>query len=69
MDQFGRAVSRAFDNLAFTVGDWGGSVGRLLGDAIASVDQTIHQVLPAAIPSWVLLGVVVLVAAWLMFRR
>jgi hypothetical protein len=69
MDQFGRAVSRAFDNLAFTVGDWGASVGRLLGDAIASVDQTIHQVLPAAIPSWVLLGVVVLVAAWLMFRR
>jgi hypothetical protein len=69
MDQFGRAVSRAFDNLAFTVGDWGASIGRLLGDAAASADRAIHQVLPAAIPSWVLLGAVVLVAAWFMFRR
>jgi hypothetical protein len=69
MDQFGQAVSRAFDNLAFTVGDWGASIGRLLGDAIASVDQGIHHVLPAAIPSWVLLGALVLVAAWVMFRR
>ena len=69
MDQFGRAVARAFDNLAFTVGDWGATIGRLLGNAIASVDQAIHQVLPAAIPSWVVLGAVVLVAAWLMFRR
>ena len=69
MDQFGRAVSRAFDNLAFAVGDWGASIGRLLGDAIASVDQGIHQVLPAAIPSWVVLGALILAAAWFMFRR
>jgi hypothetical protein len=69
MDQFGRAVSRGFDDLAFTVGHVGATVGRLLGDAVVSVDQAIHQVLPAAIPSWVVLGAVVLVVAWLMFRR
>lgn len=69
MDQFGREVSRGFDNLAFTVGHIGASVGRFLGEAIASADQAIHQVVPAAIPSWVVLVAVVLVAAWFVFRR
>jgi hypothetical protein len=69
MDQFGRAVSRAFNDLGFTVGHAAQGIGRLLADAIASADRAIHQVLPAAIPSWVLLGAVVVVAAWFLFRR
>jgi uncharacterized membrane protein YeaQ/YmgE (transglycosylase-associated protein family) len=69
MDQFGRAVSRGFDDVAFSVGHVGATIGQLLGDAIASTDQAIHQVIPAAVPSWVVLGAVVLVAAWFIFRR
>lgn len=69
MGEYGQVVSRGFDNLAFAVGDVGASVGRLIGDAIASADQAIHQVVPAAIPSWAVLVAVVLVAAWFLFRR
>src|SRR5206468_5295866 len=59
MDQFGRAVSRGFNDLAYTVGHATAGIGRLLADAIASADRAIHQVLPAAIPSWVVLAAVV----------
>lgn len=69
MDQFGRAISRAFNDLGFTVGHAGAGLGRILADAIASADGAIHQVLPAAIPSWVVLAAVVIVAAWFLFRR
>jgi hypothetical protein len=69
MGEYGQVISRAFDNLTFTVGDIGASVGRYVGEAVTSADDAIHQVLPAAIPSWALLVAVVLVAGWFVFRR
>ncbi len=69
MGEFGRAVSRSFDNLSFTVGDIGASVGRYVGEAVAGADAAIHQVIPEAIPSWLLLALLVLAAVYFIFFR
>ena len=69
MDQLGRAVGQGLGSLASGLGDVGGSVGRLLGDALGSVDVGIHQFFPWFIPTWLILGAFVGIVALFVFRR
>jgi len=69
MGEFGQVVSRGFDNLAFTVGDLGASAGRFIGEAVASADAAVHQVIPEAIPTWLLIGLAIAAAVYFIFFR
>ena len=69
MDGMAQTVGRALQGLAAGLGDVGGSIGRLMGDAFGSVDVSLHHVIPWYIPTWLLAGVVIFIVALFVFRR
>lgn len=69
MAEYGQAVSRGFGDTSRAVGDFGAGLGQWVGDTAAALDGAIHQVLPAAIPTWLVVGLAVLALGYLVFRR
>jgi len=69
MGGIGDAVGRSLQNLSTALGDFGGSIGRLLGDAFGAVDVSLHHVIPWFIPTWLLAAVVIFIVALFVFRR
>jgi hypothetical protein len=49
--------------------DVGSSLAQSFGNAYGSLDVAIHQVLPAAIPSWVVIGLAIFLVGYLLLRR
>ena len=49
--------------------DVGAGFAQSIGNAYGSLDSALHQVVPAAIPSWLVIGLAVLFVAYLVLRR
>lgn len=69
MDGFGRAIGRGFDGLSDTVGDITSAFGGSLGEMGHAIDEAFHQLLPEAIPSWIVLVVMGIIGIFILLRR
>ena len=69
MVEYGNTVGKSVDGGSAPSGGFDMSFGAAIDQAAAAVDSTIHMVVPAAVPSWLVVGIVVLGALWFMFRR
>jgi hypothetical protein len=69
MDGIGEAVGRGLQNLSGGLGDVGGSVVRLMGDALGTFDASLHMVFPWFIPTWLVLGALLFIGGLFVFRR
>lgn len=72
MVEYGEGVAKGAGGAGGSGGgsvDIGSGLAQSIGNAYGSLDAGIHQVLPAAIPSWLVIGLVVLLIAYLVLRR
>ena len=69
MVEYGNAVGKGVDGGSAPSGGFDVSLAAAINQAATAIDSTIHLVLPAAVPSWLVVGLVVLGALWFVFRR
>ena len=69
MVEYGNAVGKGVDGGSAPGGGVGTSFDAAIGQAAAAIDSTIHMVVPAAVPSWLVVGIVVLGLLYIAFRR
>lgn len=69
MTEYGNAVGRSVDGGSAPSGGFGISFSAAIDQAAATVDSTIHLIVPAAVPSWLVVGVLLLGALFFLFRR
>ena len=69
MVEYGNAVGKGVDGGSAPSGGFDTSFSAAIDQAAAAIDSTIHMVVPAAIPSWLVVGILVLGALYFVFRR
>jgi len=69
MVEYGNAVGRSVDGGSAPSGGFDMSFSAAIDQAGAAIDSTIHMILPAAVPSWLVVGVLLLGALFFLFRR
>lgn len=73
MVEYGEGVAKGAGGAGGSSGggsvDLGAGLAQSIGNAYGSLDASIHQVLPAAIPSWLVIGLALLLVAYLVLRR
>jgi len=69
MVEYGNAVGKGVDGGSAPGGGFNVSFSAAIDQAATAIDSTIHMVLPAAVPSWLVVGVLLLGALFFLFRR
>jgi hypothetical protein len=69
MVEYGNAVDKGLGGGPAPSGGVDVSFAAAIDQAAMTIDSTIHLVVPAAVPSWLVVGLVVLGALWFVFRR
>lgn len=69
MVEYGNAVGKGVGGGSAPGGGGDASFTVVFDQAAAAIDSAVHLVVPAAVPSWLVVGILVLGALWFVFRR